>query len=326
MRNLTDDLIKRHPFPSAPIALHGPLSVRANSRIFRAIYDSPAPYEAAVKHCLNSQSGRPDELAALTQFTSLTRVSHAFKNGQTRFRVPTPHCIDPQLGVFSMSWVNGESLSHLLRQPNALLCGVHWMHDVGAWLGYFHKTGPLQTQRVDEGEHRLAVANIATAAHIYTRLTHVTKALAASAHALRNETVAVSWLHGDCKADNFILSGPNIYGIDISLCNENPVEYDLAMFLNNLNLLLYNPRMLPLWLIKSRLVKAFWAGYQSTGPTVSSHYLVWVRLNFLLAPWQALFNSKKSGASNWILKKMYAHMATDLSTQLRIDNARAIKP
>ena len=303
-------------FPEQPVTLDGPVSIRTNSKIFHAIFNAQPPFEAAVKHCLAPQTGRPDELAAIEQFTALQRVSEAFKNKNARFRVPTPFNIDPKQAIFSMSWVNGESLSKKLSSPFACIEGSDWLRDAGAWLGHFHQAGPLRTQRIGLDARRLVVGGMPTSAAPGKAFAQAVYILKSKTHSLVNELVEVTWLHGDCKADNFILSGQDIYGMDISLCDENPVEYDLAMFFNNLDILLYSPKHLPLRLMKSRFEKSFWEGYRATGPSVSHRYLVWVRLNFLVWQWHALLVQSKPRLNTWVLNKLYSKIASDLSHQL----------
>ena len=303
-------------FSGADSALKSPVSVRANSHIFRTTFNAACPLDTAVKKCLQPQTGKPDPLAATTQFSALTRVNQAFKNGASRFRVPAPYNIAPELGIFSMAWVDGKALSDKLHHVGAVVHGAEWMHGVGAWLGYFHQVGPLKTESVSLEQRRLRVARPPVLTTAGVTPSRVTQALQAAAETMRHEQVAVTWLHGDCKADNFILSGHDIYGIDLSLCHENPVEYDLAMFFNNWDLLLYNPKLLPLWPLKKRFENAFWAGYQSTGPKVSARYLAWVRLNFLLSPWQTLNNSTAATGNRWVMKKIYSKMADNLTAQL----------
>ena len=132
--------------------------------------------------------------------------------------------------------------------------------------------------------------------------------------------VEVTWLHGDCKADNFILTGQGIYGIDISLCDENPVEYDLAMFLNNLGLLLSGPQYIHVRAMQSRFEQAFWQGYRLLGPPVSQVYLDWTRLNFLLSQWHTMLNGQRPRINTWILNCMFSNLTTRLSRRVDRDH------
>lgn len=304
-------------FDGAGVALEGPISVRDNSEVFHATIATAVPLEAAIKHCLLAQTKRPDAAAAEGQFVALQRVHAALANRDRRYRVPTPLYLAPALGTFAMSWVDGESLTKKMRHPAVYLEGPCWFEEIGAWLGNFHQAGPARRRRVDPGQ-QLGVAGELRASPLpdpsfATALLTVQK----TAPRLADIEVEVSWLHGDCKTDNFIVSGPDTYGIDISLSHENPVEYDLAQFLNNLDLLLAEPQFLHLLGMRSKLEKAFWRGYMRTGPAVSHAYLDWLRLIFSLSFWHTILTERKRNLRSWMLNRMFAKLVERLSKKLR---------
>lgn len=313
----------KHPLPdhflSAAMALDAPISARDNSNIYHARIHAPVPFDAAVKQCLVPQTQIPDALAAREQYAALERVHNAFENLDSRYRVPTPLHFSQALAAFAMSWVEGESLSKRLRSPVALLEGHGWLRDVGAWLGNFHHAGPYRSQPIGLDERRIDVG-LYPACEIPEKLfSHAVQVLNASIPMLKNLEVAVTWLHGDCKADNFILTGKGIYGIDISLCDENPVEYDLAMFFNNLDLLLSGPQYIHIRAMQSRFEQAFWQGYRQFGPPVSQRYLDWTRLNFLLSQWHTMLSGERPRINTWILNCMYSNSAAHLSRKVSRD-------
>ncbi|HJV94106.1 MAG TPA: aminoglycoside phosphotransferase family protein [Azonexus sp.] len=308
-------------FDGVGVALEGPISVRDNSEVFHATIDTAVPLEAAIKRCLLPQTKRPDEAAAKEQFVALQRVHTAFANRNRRYRVPTPLFLAPALGTLAMSWVAGESLTRKLRHPAVFIEGARWFEAIGAWLGNFHQAGPRRRRRVDLGQ-QLRVAEELRASPLpdrsfATALLTVQK----TAPLLTDIEVEVSWLHGDCKTDNFILCGQDVYGIDISLCHENPVEYDLAMFLNNLGLILASPQHLHLLGMQSKLEKAFWRGYMSTGPSVSHAYLDWLRLVFSLSFWHTTLTDRKRNLRSWMLNRMFKKLVKRLSRKIALTAA-----
>jgi len=308
-------------FAGVSVALEGPISVRDNSEVFHATIDTVVPLEAAIKHCLVPHTKRPDEVAAEEQFVALQRVHKAFANRDQRYCVPTPLYLAPALGTFAMSWVAGESLTKKMRHPAVYIEGARWFEEIGAWLGSFHQAGPLRRRLVDLGQ-QLRVAEELRASPLpdqsfVTALMIVQK----TAPLLTNIEVEVSWLHGDCKTDNFILCGQDIYGIDISLNHENPVEYDLAQFLNNLDLLLAGPQHPHLLGMRSKLEKAFWRGYTRTGPSVSHSYLNWLRLVFSLSFWHTTLAERKQGLRRWMLNRMFAKLVERLSRKIELTAA-----
>ena len=298
------------------IEIDGPVSVRDSSQIFHATINTANPFQAAIKLCLVPQTKTPDESAAMEQFAALERVNNALGNGNKRFRVPEPFCLSAELATLAMSWVEGKSLTSCLRHPSVFIKGADWFHDIGAWLGSFHKVGPLRRQQICL-EERITVINNLSIFPISDRaFSEAILVLRKFAPALKGLEVEITWLHGDCKTDNFLISSNGIYGIDISLSYENPVEYDLAQFMNNLDLLLTSPQYLYLCGMKSRLEEAFWRGYHSTGPLVSDAYLNWLRLGFSLSFWHSMLKGCQPNVRTWILSRMFAKQTNNLCEKI----------
>jgi hypothetical protein len=307
-------------FSDATRGFDGLVSARDNSNIYHATIHAPVPFDAAVKQCLVPQTDIPDALAAQEQYAALERVHTAFENLDSRYRVPTPLHLSSALAAYAMSWVEGESLSKKLRSPLALLEGQAWLRDAGAWLGHFHNAGPRRCQAVGADERLTDAGNYDPCAVPEKAFSSALRVLNESTPLLKQMVVEVAWLHGDCKADNFILTGQGIYGIDISLCDENPVEYDLAMFFNNLGLLLSGPQYIHVRAMQSRFEQAFWQGYRLFGPPVSQVYLDWTRLNFLLSQWHTMLIGQRPRINTWILNCMFSNLTTRLSRTVDRDH------
>ena len=298
------------------VELDGPISVRDNSEIFHALIGTSAPLEVAVKHCLVPHTKVPDVLAAKEQFAALKQVSQALANKNEHYRVPTPLHLVPALATFAMSWVDGESLTRKMRRPAVFTSGPGWFEETGAWLGNFHMAGPCRRQLVNLRERITAVGDLYASPLPDKSFANALIILEKATSALERVEADVSWLHGDCKTDNFILCGKYVYGIDISLSYENPVEYDLAQFLNNLDLLLVGPQYLHLIGMRGALEKAFWRGYRTTGPIVSHAYLNWLRLSFSLSFWHTMLAGQKHGIRAWALNRMFAKLTARLARKL----------
>jgi tRNA A-37 threonylcarbamoyl transferase component Bud32 len=307
--------LSRH-FGGVAVQVDGPISVRDNSEIFHAVIETGTPLEAAIKYCLIPHTTVPDDSAATEQFVALELVHNAFASRDGRFRVPTPLHLAPATASYAMGWVDGESLTRKLQRPAVFMEGPDWFEAVGAWLGNFHSAGPCRRQFVCLDERLSALEDLRLFPVPDPSFARAIQTLQKTAPQLKGIEVEASWLHGDCKTDNFFLSGENVYGIDISLRYENPVEYDLAQFLNNLDLLLGSPQYPHLSLLRSRLEKAFWRGYRSTGPAVSHTCLDWLRLNFLLSLWRGRLEGRRRSIRKWLLNRMFGKLAARLSGKL----------
>ena len=165
-KKLTEDAIEQarkvisDHFSGVEVQLSGPISERDNSKVFYAVIDTAKRLEAAVKLCLVPQTQIPDESSAREQYVALERVNSALANGNPRYRVPTPLYLAADLAVFVMSWVEGESLTNKLRQSATFNDGTRWFEGIGAWLGNFHKAGPIRRQLIDLDERLKVIEDL----------------------------------------------------------------------------------------------------------------------------------------------------------------------
>ena len=302
----------------AQVQISGPVHVRDNSAIFHARIHATTPWEAAVKHCLLPKTNTPDQIAANQQFEALGRVHRALAKGDSRFAVPAPLYLDHELATFAMGWVDGESVSRKLRHPAVFFKGADWFKDIGAWLGAFHRAGPIRRRPLKLDERLAVVDDLRASTLPHAAFSLALELLQETATPLQNIDTQVSWLHGDCKTDNFILFNNRIFGIDISLIHENSVELDLAQFLNNLSLMLSSPQYLPISRLRPQLEKAFWQGYQSTGPSVSLIYLDWIKLLFAVTFWHTMLHKRKMTVRLWVLNRIFSGLVERLCSNLEL--------
>ncbi|WP_153110279.1 phosphotransferase [Propionivibrio limicola] len=309
-------------FGGVDVSLGEPINIQDNSEVFRATIATQPPRQAAVKRCFAPRTRTPDVSTAAKQFEALARVEKALSAVKTEtgtnqiHRVPEPICLIPELAIFAMGWSNGESLTRKLSRPAILTKRSHWLHQAGEWLGYFHTAGPLRPGRINL-DHRLEV--IAELEHLHSGndvFAKATHRLRETAPRLANGDAWTSWLHGDCKTDNFLIDGNAVIGIDISLAYENTIEYDLAQFLNNLELTLNSPRHLVFRGLRRGLVKAFLSGYRQTGPSISDAYLDWIRLDFALSLWDSHIAGRRPNMKTWVLERVFSALVRRLTTGL----------
>ena len=306
-------------FAGVAVELKGPISVRNNSEIFQALIAAPVRLDAALKICLVPRTLDADGPVARDQFDALDRVNTALSKLGTRFCVPRPLCLFAELGAFAMAWAQGESLTKKLSHSPVFVQGPAWFEEAGVWLGNFHQAGPIRRQRVDLSDRLSALKEVAESPLPSPSFANAVLKLHRCESGLNGVEVDASWLHGDCKPDNFILGDKNTFGIDIALAHENPVEYDIAQFLNNLGLLLSSPRYLYLWGMQSQFEAAFLRGYLRAGPGVSVPYLNWLRLNFLLCFWHSESRGRKASVRTWVLSRMFAKTVRNLTGRINLD-------
>ncbi len=312
-------------FRDLTLKLEAPIVVRSNSKIFRTTMNNTPSAECAVKICLVPGTQLLDEISAQAQFGALERVTHAMSEHGAPNSVPKPLYLVPALGTYVMEWVDGKSLTKKMRDPSVFLRGHDWFESAGAWLGDFHSAGPLRHQPIDLS-HRMAVldevSGTALPGETFLKAVSLLKRTAPS---LAGHDVANSWLHGDCKSDNFILTQKKIYGIDIALVHENPVEFDVAMFLNHLGRLTLHPRYLYLLPFREWFEQGFWRGYLRTGPAVSVPYLNWLRLEFLLLSWHTELHGHHRNFRSRVSNEVFLILAKRLSRELKMPEAPSSK-
>lgn len=309
---LADELHRLHP--QGRLSLQGPISVRGNSLVFRARGDAAQAPGLAIKCCRDTATGLPDVAEAQRQFEALQRVDAAFRTVERRFGVPQPRFFSVRLAAYGMSWVDGEPLTARMGRRHEAASLAPAFEQVGAWLGTLHRIGPVRQGPADlasKVEHMLTMQSQPVDDR---RFRHAISALAEATGEETSRPLRISWLHGDCKTDNFMTVGDRIFGIDISLRYENSVEHDIAQFLNNFDLLLTRRRHAHLRSAAPALRRAFMEGYRGTGPAVSTSFLHWIRLWGALTSWHsAIYDRPAAWPKRWLTNRMFSLLITELS-------------
>jgi hypothetical protein len=297
--------------------VRGPVYRRENSRVFYAECDA-LPSALAVKWCVQPSTVLPDGDAAARQFEALRRAAVAMRQN-TSYSVPHPYRFDRERALLAVEWIPGETMTASIGSWKCDATGARLLlARAGQWLRLFHLAHPLPDGRLDVEEKLrnlsaydgCALARESVFARGLAGLRHSAPAAAAI-------DVERSWVHGDFKTDNLIVNGERIVGIDVQIRHENTVVYDIAPFMNHLELLFYHPAVWRLAPARARLVAAFVDGYSESKSDRLMLPLTWVRLYMILSAWNS---SQSRGASRLraaVLGRSFRTITARLSAQLR---------
>lgn len=298
------------------VTLVGPIRTQNNSEVYRGRVATSPITEFALKRCLMPRTLLPDRDGARIQYAALEKLRESFSEANSPYQIPAPRFLDETSASFGMDWIEGVTITDLLHTPQALLRGSIWVNSAGRWLGHFHTAGPHATCRFNTEARASNIAKLLESPLPNSVFIAATHTLAKSRSRVSKLDVQRSWLHGDCKTDNIMIGDCRIYGIDISLVHEDAIEYDIAQFLNHLDLLVSGPKEFLLRPLKNKLELAFWLGYQEQGLNVSDDCLNWIRLYAALNLWRSTIRFKKPGIRTWIHNKTFANLVTRLANTL----------
>lgn len=285
------------------------ISIQRYSQVYVAGVN--ANERAAIKCCLDAH-GVSDAQTARRQYEAMQRVHAAFASAPSQYKVPEPLRLMPDLGAYSMSWIDGRSLTNVIQHNRGALDPHTALTASGGWLGTFHSLGPTRRQPPDLATRAQHLGRMRRTPIDHAMFRWATDHLASTLDSAAATVLSTSWLHGDCKPDNFMLSPPDVFGIDFAVEYENAVELDLAQFLNNFELLLReNPRQ---WHVDPQgMIKSFLAGYQSTGPAINKTFLQWIRLDSAITYWhQRVVDERPLAPRRWLLNRAFARLVQDL--------------
>lgn len=302
----------------------GPVAVRDNSQLFYAECTTfPSPI--AVKLCLSPRTVQPDPDSAHRQYDALLRVSRAMGD-EAEFSVPRPYLVRADVGLLATEWVAGESMTALVfswhcasTQARQLLARA------GRWLRCFHGCHALAAGRLEVDEKLAFLAEMQTTQAVQDPVFfHALARLRESAEAAAAITLERSWIHGDFKTDNLIVSGPRTVGVDIHLRHENVVIYDLAPFLNHLELALCHPKGWRLARCWALLRDTFLSNYFAARDGAIDLPLSWVQLYLLLQGWC----TARTHAGSWLRAIFVDHIYRIVASRLvsRLPHGRAAIP
>ena len=312
------EFLSRHFPPTAAdgIVVKGPVYRQAGSRIYYV--EHPAlPCPAALKLCLKPYTETPDTAEARQQYEALDKV-HAAMRQHAAFSVPRPLYAAYEEGIVLLEWIDGESLTQRLSRLGTPPAEKYALAErAGAWLRHFHGAHPLPAGPLDVNEKLDALHQAQTRSCLsHPHLQRALALLVALSPAVRRETLPMSWIHGDFKSDNLIISGPRTIGIDIYVQHENACIHDLASFLNRLALHCSHPRHWHLLPLRGQLDQAFLRGYARPGDDQPQQLpLIWLRIYSLLSLWSRVSRRKAPGPGRWYLRQTFLRALRPLCHQ-----------
>jgi Ser/Thr protein kinase RdoA (MazF antagonist) len=125
-----------------------------------------------------------------------------------------------------------------------------------------------------------------------------------------------SWVHGDYKTDNLLIAGPRLVGLDMHLIHESVVHYDVAAFLNRLQLTLLHARA---WRLLPHRV-SFEAGFVGEALREDGQRtalpLAWVRLYMILCSWMGQSGRQTGWAKRRYLDLCFRRLTARLTADL----------
>lgn len=305
------DALSRH-FTAPATLVRGPVHVQAGSRIYYV--EHPAfPVPVALKICLRPYTDVPDAEEARQQYDALRQV-HESMGESSGFGVPRPFYSAPEEGLIILEWIEGQSLSRTLGRFGSSANKRMLMERAGAWLRHFHEAHRLPAGPLDVEEKLASLAQAQTRHPItHEAFQSSWRLLQALAPLAATPTLRRSWIHGDFKTDNLIISGPRTLGIDIHVRHENACIHDVASFLNRLDLHCGHPGNWPLLPFRKGLCQAFLDAYGAEEETQdNAPALLWLRLYSLLSLWNRLGKRHKPGPALWYLQLTFQQVLRPL--------------
>jgi tRNA A-37 threonylcarbamoyl transferase component Bud32 len=298
----------------------GPLFERSNSKVF-LLRHPRLPGQVAVKLCLHPYTADVDGLSAREQFETLWRTRRAM-SGNGDFSVPEPYFLDEEHGVLGMEWIEGvEMTTAVFTERRSIASAEKLIFRAGQWLRQFHSAGPAAQRSLDT-EYRLAQLEsdhgmpTLEKDPVFSRAVTCAREMAPVAGAVRLDS---SWIHGDFKTDNLIVSDERTIGLDINARHENTMFHDIAPFLNHLDLKLLSPRAWHFAGRRDRLVGAFLTGYGLESDGATKLALAWLRLVSMLVVWESVASRQRSLLSTmavqWSFRRATSRLIQDLEEE-----------
>ena len=312
---MVDDLA--HALGWSQPQLEGPISVRNNSTVYIVRPGNGQSVRAILKCCRNPVTGLSDNESANRQFHALSRAHGALDSVGLGQDVPRPLLLLPAAGAYAMSWVEGEPLTAWLYRRCELSALVDACERAGHWLARFHTAGPLRAGVADIASKLIRIDEMRRLPVRHPVFKLALNALASTSDIILSPQLHISWLHGDCKADNLLISRANVVGIDMDLRYENSIEHDLAQFMNHLDLVLMRYRLLHLRRNAGLLQNSFILGYRKSGISINMDFLGWLRMWSALTLWHSsLVEAPPPWYKRWLLERQFSNLTGRIQAQV----------
>jgi hypothetical protein len=301
---------------TADLLVRGPIDSRDYSRIFH-VESSSLPSQGALKLCLKPNRPDPDPQDARHQFEILEQVYRASSSLSLRL-APKPYLLMEQEAAILIEWIPGEGLSRRLFSWRRSANTTELIAKAAIWLRKFHDVHPLPDGTLDVDTKLSRLSRLENDAFQDNELFQRCHAmLSERADRAASPRLLRSWLHGDFKAENLLISNNEIMGIDIQARSSNVTVYDIAQFFNNIELTARQPFYWRLAAIKESLYTHFMAHYLGNKRVSLDLPLLWVRLYMLLSGWAGLRKGSDWSFRGHYLQSCYQSAARDLLKKLK---------
>jgi hypothetical protein len=274
-------------FPFHECRVTGPLGVSQVSRLFRCQASGYAT-PLALKFCL-TRDGHPDIELARMQYDVLTWLDARAQSGPEPIKLVRALNLIEEHACLVMEWVEGRSVAAVLASPVTSTSEIaFWSEMAGAWLKRFHDLRRIPPRPTDTKALIASIdEDLPQAPGISANLSfaHGNGVLRQAACVVGSIPVPCAIHHGDFKAENLMITGGALAGLDISSDWNDTVTLDLAKFIRDLDFRSWRPSGWMLGWRHDDIVRHFLAGY-AQGEALDLHLpLLWARLHGLLRFW-----------------------------------------
>jgi tRNA A-37 threonylcarbamoyl transferase component Bud32 len=236
-----------------------------------------------------------------------------------QFTVPKPYLLDEEHGLLMREWIVGTNLTDLvfsLRCSRSVAEG--YMTRAGRWLRAFHEAGRLPPSKLNIDAALATVDELSSSELVDDAVfTNALRCIRNTANIVAARDYESSWIHGDFKTDNVIVSGARTIGLDLHQRMENCVLFDLGPFLNHLELNLWRPSALRWCTAINRLSHTFLTAYQMTNDSTTRMALNWVRVLPMLSLWMRTADRHRGRVSAPFVRAVFRAAVRRIAYQLK---------
>lgn len=298
-----------------PLTVRGPIYTLEYSDIYRAECGR-FEFPLAVKVCKDPATGQTDRATAKSQFLALNRVGSKMTSAD--YGVPRTVSLIEDQAIIITEWVCGDSLTRVLyRQRSSGATVLDLLRRAGIWLRLFHSSNPLRPGRLDVSEKIASIREAHKRGDVRCRmLSEAIAVLEASAERAGAGELRRSWIHGDYKTDNLLVAGRRLVGLDVHIIHESAVHYDVAAFLNRLQLTLLHARAWRLLPHYPSFERAFVQESLQEEGLRTALPLAWIRLYMILCSWIGQRTRRTGWAQRRYLELCFRRLTQRLTRDL----------
>ena len=259
------------------------------------------------------------EKQAIRECEALSSL-HEIRSQEGLHISPKPYSFMTDIGAVVMDYLVGPSLTEYIvdirvpQEKKVLALG-----DAGRWISSLHQHFSPKQASVP---YDRVIGNLEGSLSSSSRDSDQMRAfdtLRSSHDSLKATSVDVTRLHGDFKADNLVVSGDRVFGLDTRLEHTGMALRDIAYFANHLDLIFDDPRvMLYRWSLRPRLHKAFVNGVRENWEPEQYLVLFWMRLASALMSWTSFMPEGGLSLRQRYLQFSYKRLTLKLARQVSL--------